>query len=164
MSSIDFGKAEVCEWIKNRFHKGASCLDVGSCDGKWSDLLGDYLDMDGIEIFPKNVTDNQLWKKYRHITIGDVRDFHFGVYACIIFGDVIEHMEIDEAQYLLKYAARRCDDMVVGVPFRWRQDAIYGNPFEKHIQDDLTHEVFMGRYPGFEPLILFSNYGYYIKK
>ena len=51
MASYVHGKDDVCKWIKDNFPKGATCLDVGACDGVWADKLGDYLVMDGIEIF-----------------------------------------------------------------------------------------------------------------
>ena len=44
------------------------------------------------------------------------------------------------------------------------QPEIYGNKWERHIQNDLTDEIFNIRYPGFENIIKFNDYGYYHKK
>lgn len=161
MSSTNKGKAEVIKYIKSKFSQGRTCLDVGACDGKWANLLGDFLTMDGIEIFPENVIKYKLWEKYENITIGDVISFPHGDYNLIIFGDVIEHMSVKEAQAVLDYALDHSSMVIVGVPFLYKQGEIYGNKYEKHIQDDLTNEVFLERYDGFEPLILFEDYGYY---
>ena len=48
MGSYSYGKEEVVNYIKSVFPKGSTCLDVGACDGKYFDLLGDYLKMDGV--------------------------------------------------------------------------------------------------------------------
>lgn len=161
MSSTNKGKAEVVKYIKSKFGRGGTCLDVGACDGKWANLLGDFLTMDGIEIFPENVIKYKLWEKYENITIGDVISFPHGDYNIIIFGDVIEHMSVEDAQDVLDYALDHSAMVIVGVPFMYKQGEMYGNKYEKHIQDDLTNEVFLERYDGFEPLILFDDYGYY---
>ena len=41
------------------------------------------------------------------------------------------------------------------------EDDIYGNPCERHIQDDLTDELFNERYPGFKLEFAYPDYGYY---
>lgn len=163
MSSLNAGKKEVIEWIHQNFNRNDTCLDVGACDGKWHQLLGDYLDMDAVEVFAPNITKYWLTHKYNTVYYADIREFSYDFFDLIIFGDVIEHMSVEEAQAVLAYAYPRCKDMVVAVPYQWHQDAIYGNPYEKHIQEDLTHEIFMKRYKGFKSLALFGNYGYYIK-
>ena len=61
----------------------------------------------------------------------------------------------------LEYAKKHADLVVVGVPFLWPQGKCYGNDWEEHVQDDLTHELFMERYPGFELFMKKENYGWY---
>lgn len=163
MSSLDTGKKEVCEWIRANFPHGASCLDVGACDGKWAHLVGDHLDMDAVEIFPAYVRKYNLKDKYRAVYLADIRGFSYDHYDLIIFGDVIEHMNVPEAQKVLDYAYERCDNMIVAVPYQWEQGAIRHNPHEIHVQNDLTHELFMERYKGLVPLFKDETYGYYIK-
>lgn len=164
MSSYIQGKPETMRWIRANFPKEATVLDVGACDGLWRRLLPEYQNMDAVEAFEPNV--NRLGiEGYRTIYSGDVRDFRFEWYDLIIFGDVIEHLSAEDAQRVLAYAAPRCRDMVVAVPWLFEQGAIYGNPYEVHIQDDLTPEIFAERYPGLE--LLFDtgvDYCYYHKK
>lgn len=164
MASIDWGKAEVVWWVKDNFPKGATCLDVGACDGKWSKLLGDYLTMDAVEVFQENIS---LWKladKYRKVIWTDIANFEYEHYDLIIFGDVLEHMTVGKAQRVLDYAKPRCKDMIIGIPYLWSQDAIYGNPYEVHIQNDLTPELFKARYGEWDEIIPHANdYGYYHK-
>lgn len=164
MASMDLGKEEVVRWIKRHFKQGATCLDVGPCDGKWADILGDYLTMDAVEIFEPNVVNHRLDEKYRYVWIGDISQCTYEWYDLIIFGDVIEHMTVEQAQHTLEYAKDRCDDMIVAVPFMFDQDEQYGNPYEKHIQNDLTPQRFNSRYPGFRMIFRPQwNYAYYTK-
>ena len=153
MASYDYGKQDIVGFVYQHFCPGSSCLDVGACDGKWFDLLGHYLTMDAVEIFEPNITGHNLEYKYRHVFAGDIADYHYSWYDLIIFGDVLEHMTVDNAQRVLEYAKGRCRDLIIGVPFRYPQDELYGNPWERHIQGDLTPELFEERYPGYELIV-----------
>lgn len=164
MSSLNTGKPEMIEWIKGHFQKGETCLDVGACDGKWSDLLGGYLTIDAIEIFAPNIHKHKLTDKYRTVYCGDIRGFKYGQeYDLIIFGDVLEHMTVEDAQAVLKYALPRCRDLIVAVPYQWVNRANYGNKYEIHLQDDLTPELVKQRYPELKPFKIYDRYGYYTK-
>lgn len=163
MSSYDYGKIDIVNYVYQNFAPNSTCLDVGACDGKWYGLLGHYLTMDAVEIFEPNIRRHNLEFKYRRVYNTDIADFMFSWYDLIIFGDVIEHMEVSKAQRVLRDAGIRCRDMIVGVPYLYPQDAIYGNPYEEHIQPDLTPEIFAERYPGLELLWSNDQYGYYHK-
>lgn len=162
MPSYDEGKTEVCSWIRERFDKNSTILDVGACDGKWRMMLTEYQNMDAVEIFPANAA--QITPIYRSTFCEDIKGFEYIFYDLIIFGDVIEHMSVENAKSVLEYASKRCRDMIVAVPFLYPQEALYGNPWEKHIQDDLTPEVFAERYPGFSVIYQTGNYAYYHKE
>ena len=164
MSSFKLGKDYVRHYIVDTMPKGSVCLDVGACDGCWHDLLKDHLAMDAIEIYEPNIIEHELRKKYINVYHADIRGFKYDRYNLIIFGDVIEHLTVEDAQKVLAYAYDRADEIIVAVPYCFKQDAIYGNEYERHIQDDLTHGIFMQRYPGFVPLYLFDRYGYYRKR
>ena len=162
MSSSDQGKAEAVKWILDNLKPGDTALDVGAGDGKWAALLKGYLLMDAVEVFWPNISNHELYKKYHNTYIADIRDFKYTYYDLIIFGDVLEHMTVQDAQNVINYARARCLYMLVAVPFNWPQGAIYGNPYEVHIQPDLTPELFNKRYPGFKCIYQTYNYGYYI--
>ena len=162
MSSYYYGKEEVCAWVRRTFQTEAPILDVGACDGNWRRLLPEYRNMDAVEVFGLNLP---RLTGYRQVFHADIREFRYDRYELIIFGDVIEHMTVEQAQAVLKYAAPRCRDMIVAVPFLYQQGEIYGNPYEVHIQDDLTPELFEQRYPGFEILCRpVHDYCYYHKR
>ena len=162
MASYDYGKTDIVAYICNNFKYGSTCLDVGACDGKWSTLLSHQLVMDAVEIWAPNIIEWNLKWKYRNVYNTDVADLEYEWYDLILFGDVIEHMPVDRAQAVLEYAQPRCRDMIIGVPFNYPQEAIYGNPYEEHIQPDLTPEIFNERYPGYELLCQpVPGYAYY---
>lgn len=162
MGSYDAGKSEVCEWIRNNFDTDCKVLDVGACDGIWHGLLPEYY-MDAVEVYQPNA--EYIRGKYAKVYCMDVAEFDYRWYDLIIFGDVIEHMDVQTAQKVLAYAHDRCCDMVIAVPFLYQQGELYGNPYERHIQSDLTAELFAERYPDYD--VLFQptpNYCYYHKK
>ena len=153
MASYDDGKLEVVEYIMSLAPE--SILDVGACDGKWAQLLrsaGYAGRLDACEAFKPNAA--RILELYNDVFVGDIRRYEYGTgYDVIIFGDVIEHMTVENASWVLTYAKCRTEqDIIVGVPFLYPQGEIYGNPWERHIQDDLTPEIFEERYGwiGFE--------------
>ena len=163
MGSLNKGKMEAVQWIKENFEKGAECLDVGACNGKWFDLVGDYLTMDAVEIWMPNIQKYELAKKYRMVMCSDIIQTNYIFYDLIIFGDVLEHMSVSEAQKVIEYARPRCKDMLIAIPFMYEQGIKNGNPYEIHVQDDLTPELFEQRYPGFIPIFMSDDYAYYVK-
>ena len=164
MASYEFGKQLIVHWVKDQFPKGATCLDVGACDGKWWNYLGDYFQMDACEAFQPNIQRWELAKKYNKVFWGDICNLEYDHYDLVIFGDVIEHLTVGKAQRVLSYAKEHCTDMIIAVPYELPQDEIYGNPYERHIQDDLTPEIFDARYPNFEIIWANSEYAYYHRK
>lgn len=161
MSSYDYGKPEICAWVRRHFSPDATILDVGACDGKWRKLLPEYPNMDAVEAFEPNA---KRLQGYREVYHSDICDFGYEWYDLIIFGDIVEHLSVDAAKSELEYARDRCRDLIIAVPFRYEQGALYGNPYEVHVQPDLTPENFAERYPGFEVLLRArDNYCYYHK-
>ena len=163
MGSYIFGKIEICSWIRNHFPAEAEILDVGACEGNWAHRLGgDFDNIDAVEAWAPNL--ENLKGLYRDVYYCDIREFEYDWYDLIIFGDIIEHLPVEDAQKVLEYAKPRCKDMIIAVPFLYNQGAIYGNPYEVHVQNDLTAENFEERYPGFEVLLNARyDYRYYHK-
>ena len=129
MASYWEGKPHMAAWIRDHIKAGGSCLDVGACDGVWADVLQGWLHMDAVEIFEPNIQEHNLADKYEKVYCADIRKLKYKKhYDLIIFGDVLEHMTVKEAQAVLRYAAKHSDDYIIGVPFQYKQEAIYGNP------------------------------------
>lgn len=161
MGSYPYGKPDVCTWVRKNFQRGSVLLDVGACDGKWRELLPEYT-MDAVEIFEPYA---RKLKGYRNVFVMDVAELEYDWYDLVIFGDVVEHMTVEQAQTVLEYAKGHCRDMVVAVPWLYEQGEVDGNKWQAHLQSDLTPELFAERYPGFEVLVDPGNgYCYYHKK
>jgi len=162
--SFEYYKKDVAEYLKTMFPRGCTVLDVGAGEGTYYDLLGDYFKtMDAVEIFEPNIDNYGLKEKYRNVYNVDIRDFKYNFYDIIIFGDVLEHLEVPDAQKVLKYALERSRQVLVAVPYMYEQGEEEGNVHEIHLQADLTPEIIKARYPQLKLLIGNKEYGYYIK-
>lgn len=163
MASYDIGKTEAVKWIFEHYSRGSTCLDVGACDGKWFALLSDCMIMDAVEVWGPYIAKHHLREKYRQVFNCSIQELQYNHYDLILFGDVLEHMTVEDARQVVAYAYPRCRDMLIAVPFLYKQGAKNKNPYEVHIQDDLTHDLFMERFIGFRPLYLSDKYAYYVK-
>ena len=182
MASLNAGKNiivdAILDWVAVRaeadLRRDVRILDVGACDGKWSDLIRDEyrwrreemwqpnIVLDACEIFKPNAA--RILDKYDNVFVCDINylEYPYRRYDIIIFGDVLEHMPVQDAQRALAAAVDKAEKVVVGVPFEWPQDEIYGNPWEKHIQADLTREIMAERYPQLDLVLQPArNYAYY---
>ncbi len=163
--SYVFYKEEVKEYLKSKFNEDAKILDVGPGRGTYYDLLYDsFKNIDAVEVFKPNIERFDLEEKYNKVYNSDIKDFKYDYYDVIIFGDVIEHLEIEEAQRVLEYAYNRCKEMIVAVPYCYPQGIQEDNIFEIHKQPDLTPENVLERYPMIKLLSKNDVYGYYVKK
>jgi len=129
----------------------ASVLDVGCGFGMWGFLCRTYLDVfqerfrpedwqvriDGLELFDPYIQAHQR-ALYTSIRIADIRAAAetLDEYDLIIAGDVIEHLDKDDAERVLDvlYAkARRA--LLVNIPLGetgWEHPENHGNPGELH--------------------------------
>lgn len=165
MASYNDGKADAVAWILEQVGDFGKILDVGACDGKWSDLIKakrrDII-MDACEIWKPNIP--KILNKYDSLYVCNIRSLRYRPYDydVVIFGDVLEHMTVTEAKIVLQYARNNVPAYIIGVPFLYKQGPINGNPYERHIQDDLTPELFEARYPGHDLLCRpRDDYAYY---
>jgi hypothetical protein len=139
-------------------------LDVGPGAGKYAKLLPEFPNKDAIEVFSPYVERFALKSMYRHVLIGDIRSFVIwrGCYQLAIFGDVLEHLNVTDAQMVLSKFFRVGCRLLVVVPYLFPQDSWEGNDFERHLQSDLTLEVMNERYPNLKLLCNDSQIGVYI--
>lgn len=157
-------KDEIAKYLKEKFDKDVKILDVGAGEGTYLNYLGDYFkNIEAVEIFKPNIDNYKLEERYKKVYNTDIKDFEYDFYDIIIFGDIIEHLDIKTAQSVLKYAYDRCNEMIVAVPYLNPQGVEEGNIYEIHIQDDLTDEAMKERYPFLKNVFKTDFYGYYIK-
>lgn len=157
-------KEDIKNWVIKNFKPDSTILDVGAGSGTYSKLLGKFFpNIDAVEIYGPNITDYNLFSLYRFVSNRSIVGLEYPFYDLIIFGDVIEHLSVEDAQKVLEYASERCHDLIVAVPYSYKQEG-NENEHEHHIQSDLTQENVLERYPVLKPLFIDKRYGYYIKK
>jgi len=152
--------AQAVAWMVKNVASDAAILDVGAGYGKWGRLLKPtHSKIDALEVFPHNVLKYDLFHVYRRVHIDDVRRFKIEAYEFVILGDLLEHLPVPDAQFVLA----RCRRALVQVPFLYKQGELDGNPYEVHVQDDLTAALVAERYPSLMPLAVNEKVGVYVK-
>lgn len=158
-------KKEITDFLKFTFDKDATILDVGAGEGTYLPYLQDYFtNIEAVEVFLPNIINYDLENRYKKVYNIDIRNFTYDYYDIIIFGDVIEHLEVKEAQKVLKYALERCKQLIVAVPYKAQQGIEEDNIYEIHKQDDLTDQIMKERYPFLINVYKNRKYGYYVKE
>lgn len=149
--SPDEGKPTILKYILENIRKDAKILDVGFGSGVYGKLLRAfyYQNIDGIDVYDKNIHEMGLDKIYDNILIENILDFDFDHYDLIIMGDVLEHMELEAAKKLLSsfIENKKCSTMIISIPYEYEQGELYGNSHEKHLQDEVTAEYMKKHYP-----------------
>lgn len=149
--SPDVGKPAILKYIIDNIKKDARILDVGFGSGLYGKLLRAfyYQNIDGLDVYDKNIREMGLDKIYDNIFIENIRDFNFDHYDLIIMGDVLEHLELESAKELLSsfIDGEKCDHIIVSIPYEYEQGELYGNPYEIHLQPEVTAEYMEEHYP-----------------
>lgn len=163
--SYSYFKEDVAKYLKDKYTKDATVLDVGAGSGTYYNYLCDYFkNISAVEVFEPNIKDFDLPSKYKKVYNVDIKDFEYEHYDIIIFGDILEHLNVEDAQKVLEYALDRCEELIVAVPYLYEQGICHDNVYEIHLQPDLTKEIMEERYPYLKLLYSNDEYGYYIKK
>ena len=158
-------KVEITNYLKKNFDRNAKVLDVGAGEGTYYNYMHDYFNnIEAVEVFKPNIVNYELEKKYNKVYNVNIINFKYDYYDIIIFGDIIEHLDVEQAKKVLDYAYPRCDEMIVAVPYLNPQGIEEENIYEIHKQDDLTDEIMKERYPYLKNVFKNDIYGYYIKE
>ncbi len=158
-------KIEIRFFLKKTIPVGAKILDVGPGAGTYLNLCqGLGYKMDCIEIHKPYINEFKLKEKYDNVYEGDILDFDISKYEVIILGDILEHLNIKDAQDLINKITEKKIKCLVAVPYEMEQGELEGNVYETHLQPDLTPDIMLERYPNLKLLIGNERYGYYINK
>lgn len=142
---------ELDNYIKSNFNKDSLILDAGAEFGRLQDWLA-YDNVEAIEVCFEYI--ETLQQKYKKVYNCDIRNFKSDkIYDLIVLADVIEHFSINDAQNILDYFKSISKKVVCVIPYMYIQDDC-NNPYDVHIQYDLTIENIKQRYPD---LILYKN-------
>ncbi len=121
-------------------------VDMGPGAGTYADLfrgLTPEAAWCAVEVWGPYVEKYGLEDKYNEVIVADVRYLDFiklGPFDVALFGDMLEHMSAAEARDVLARAAMKSRFMALSIPIgHWPQNEIEGNPFEFHVEDNLSH-------------------------
>ena len=156
------GKQEIKNFLLSTLHKGDKILDVGPGEGTYYNLLGKDYDWSAVEIWHDTAV--YAAKFYNKVYEGSIVDFYYPEeYDLVIFGDVIEHLEIEDAKLCIERAKKNAKAIMIAIPYDTKQGILYGNEAEIHHQTEMSSEIFDERYPGFKRVVYISllKYAYY---
>ncbi len=130
----------------------ARILDVGAGSGTYSDALKKYRYrgvIDAVEVWQPYIDEFGLHSKYNNVFNEDIRTFDDLGYDVVIFGDILEHMDKQEALDLWARVALSADYALIAIPIiHYHQGEMNGNPYEVHVKDDWSHEEVLDTFPG----------------
>jgi hypothetical protein len=136
-----------------------SVLDIGAGSGTYARLIRDdprfagsrRPTLTGIEVWAPYVARFGLAELYDSLIVGDVREIDpLPGAEAVILGDVAEHMTAVEAALVWDRArAAAWRTVILSLPIvHYPQGAAEGNPYERHITDNWSHEEVLARFPG----------------
>ena len=167
-TSYPLYKDSVRNWFLQNVPLDTTILDIGAGCGTYSDLIRGYgYKMDAVEIWEPYIDKYKLHKKYGVVYNENILAMDFVIldeYDFFILGDILEHLTLEEAQYLLLFLKQNKKQYLVAVPYQMEQGEYEGNVHETHLQPDLTPENMLERYPDLELLYGNNFYGYYTNK
>lgn len=125
-------------------------LDIGAGSGTYADLYRQHplhgCTWHAVEIWEPYVEKYQLKRKYNKVFIASALDvlneFQGNPWYGVAFaGDVLEHMTVDQARDTVRLLRSVARVVIVSIPIgHYPQDEYDGNPYEKHVKDDWTHD------------------------
>ena len=137
-TSSQCGKASI-KWVMSKLPAPKRALDIGCGEGTYAKMFP-KLDWTGVEIWEPYAERYKLRDLYSELHIMDVACWDTdNSYDVCFLGDVLEHMEKDAAQALIKRAKGWADTVIISIPIGYHpQDEWEGNPHERHITDNWT--------------------------
>ena len=167
-TSYPIYKDSVRNWFLQNVPLDTTILDIGAGCGTYSDLIRGYgYKMDAVEIWEPYISQYGLKNKYGWVYEENVLKMPLdvlGAYDFYILGDVLEHLSVEDAEWLMKFLKFAGKQYLVAVPYVMEQGEYEGNVHETHLQPDLTPEIMLERYPDLELLYGNNFYGYYTNK
>ena len=140
-SSLQEGKKEIYKYVDENVRRDASILDVGPGECQYGLKLRamGYKSVDALEVEPDYIEKYRQRERYRQLHVGDVRTWEPTMhYDVVIFGDVLEHLTLEEALRVLH--VYRASLVIASVPWMYKQGILDGHVHEIHLQDQMTFE------------------------
>lgn len=145
-----------------------TALDAGPGRGIYGSIIASVspdCETTGVEIWEPYVKTYSLDRIYDRLIVSDIRehdDFNFDL---VIFGDIMEHMKASEAIALWEKSRQQARWGYLSIPIiHHPQEEIDGNPYERHVDEDWSHERIMDSFAGIVDYKLFQITGTYLAK
>lgn len=121
-------------------------IDVGAGEGKWGKLLkGKVKTVHGIEVWDPYITKYNLIPQYDKLYNVNMMDFKYEdlEYDVMILGDVLEHLEYEDAITFINKAKTHVKFIYLIIPISLcvQDGGFYGNPFESHLYQWTDEEL-----------------------
>ena len=161
--SLGVGKPESMEWVRNI--KPKTVLDVGAGAGMYALLFQKMVpaedhpfQIDAIEVWEPYIKDFELEKLYNTVYQEDTRNHTDWNYDLVIFGDVLEHMDKDEARTIWSQVSQQAKYALISMPIGHNhQDAYNGNPYEEHVTEGWGLAETIESFPGIFKMEQFTS-------
>jgi hypothetical protein len=142
-------------------------LDVGAGQGTYLNLiregLGAEVIVNAVEVWQPYIDQFDLLNRYDKLFAMDVRDMTNFKYDLVILGDILEHMSEDDAVGLWEKISKQAKYAMISIPIiHYHQDAINGNPYEIHVEEDWTMERVLEKFKGITEYKKFEVTGTFI--
>lgn len=113
--SVPQGKQEIKEFIDLQ-NDIKTIIDVGAGGCTYPQLLGPKYEFIAIEIWAPYVKQFNYQDYYKQVIVGDVRFVKLPKGDCIIFGDILEHIDKREALQVITEALKEYKHLIISVP------------------------------------------------
>jgi 2-polyprenyl-3-methyl-5-hydroxy-6-metoxy-1,4-benzoquinol methylase len=149
--------------------KPTTVLDVGAGQGVYLDLirqgLGAGVIVNAVEVWQPYIDQFDLENRYDKLFAMDVKDMSNFKYDLVILGDVLEHMSEESAVDLWDRISQQAKNAIISIPIiHYHQDAINGNPYEVHVEEDWNTERVLKTFKGIVEHKEFPVTGVFIAK
>ncbi len=137
--SSENGKS-IIKWIVSKVSH-ETMLDIGCGAGTYAKMFPNKK-MTGVEIYQPYIEKYDLRSLYWPLYVQDARTWKPTEHYDVAFlGDVLEHMEKDQAKALFNKIKKCADTVIISIPLgHYPQNEYDGNPHEKHVTDNWTDE------------------------
>lgn len=148
------GKDVMMGYFIRNIPMDAKILDAGFGGGTIGRFLKQYgyKNVDGLDVYDKELEGLCLQNVYRNIFFCDMRTFEYDNYDTIIFGDSLEHISLEDAKKLLERLIDKVNNIVISVPYMQPMKSVSDNPHDEHLQPTINREYMKENYPYLELL------------
>lgn len=126
-------KPRIREWLEKQTDI-KTITDLGPGAATYPKLMGGNYVWKAVEIWAPYIEKFQLSKYYDEIRVGDIRYMELPDADCCIAGDVLEHLNREDAIKTFKKIDKQFKHVIISMPVRLLSDDVFeGNYFEKHL-------------------------------